>query len=219
MTTETKTPEDTPIRSTTAAARGTVYGTLASLFAEPDESMYATLEDGTLEADLERLVARTELDVTAPSMTTRDEYDLLCARFNDIFEIGYPDPPVPLYESEYQPEGSWDDVNLDLARAYDYFDVSVDDSEREHHDHLQLELEFAGYLARLAAVTDDDAVRQARRDFLDRHLESFVASIEDAIDDEVETGIYDDVVSFMERFVTADLGDLQARLDSEVNTT
>lgn len=200
-----------------AAARGTVYGTLAGLFQEPDQTVYETLVDGSMTADLERLVDHATLDVTVPQLLTADDYDLLCARFNDVFEIGYPDPPVPLYESEYVEDGTWDDVNLDLARAYDFFGVSVDESEREHHDHLQIELEFAGYLARLAATVDDDGVRRARRDFLDRHLVPFLLAIASAVDEEVETDIYRDLVAFAAEFATADRADLDSRLTAEVS--
>lgn len=202
---------------TETTARGTIYGTLAALFEEPDEATYETLADGSMAADLDILVEHAGLAVPARTLVTGDDYELLCARFNDIFEIGYPDPPVPLYESEYERETSWDDVTLDLARVYDYFGVSVDESNREHHDHLQLELEFAGYLARLAATTDDESVRTARRDFLDRHLEPFVQQIESAVADEAETGIYGDLASFASSFVAADLADLESNLGEEVS--
>jgi len=201
-----------------AAARGAVYGTLARLFEEPNEDLYQVLDDGSLAADFETLVDRAGLDVDVPPLETRDDYDLLCARFNDVFAIGYPDPPVPLYESEYVGDGNWSEVNLDLARAYDFFGVAVDDDEREHHDHVQLELEFAGYLARLAAATGDDGSRRARRDFLDRHLATLVEGVADAVDDEAETGVYGEVVAFARSFVAADRDDLTARLDEEVST-
>ena len=200
-----------------SAARGTLYGTLAGLFQEPDEQTFEALSDGTLVRDIDQLLDHAALDVETPSLVTTDDYELLCARFNDIFAVGYPDPPVALYESEYAGEGQWDEINLDLARAYDYFGVEVDESSREHHDHLQLELEFAGYLSRIAAMEGDDAVRRARRDFLNRHLGPLVAAIDGAMEDEVETGIYDDLVAFANAFVTADLADLESRVDAEVS--
>ena len=209
--------DEMTVVDTEDAARGTIYGTLAGLFEEPDEPIYGALEDGSMGTDLALLVEHSGLAVDVPPLVTADDYELVCARFNDIFEIGYPDPPVALYESEYAGEATWDDINLDLARAYDYFHVSVDETNREHHDHLQLELEFVGYLARLAATTDDDSVRMARRDFLDRHLEPFVENIADAIEDEVETEIYDDLVSFAVSFVEADLAALESQLDAEVS--
>ncbi|MGM0399504.1 MAG: molecular chaperone TorD family protein [Halobacteriota archaeon] len=217
MTDQDRATTPASIDDPVAAARGTVYGTLASLFEEPTEPTYEGLADGTLAADIDRLIEAADLDVAPPPLVTADDYELLCARFNDIFAIGYPDPPVALYESEYESEGQWEEINLDLARAYDYFGVEVDESRREHHDHLQLELEFAGYLSRLAAMEGDDAVRRARRDFLDRHLGPLVEAIDEAMADEVETGIYDDLVEFANAFVAADLADLDSRLDVGVS--
>ncbi|MFB6132830.1 MAG: molecular chaperone TorD family protein [Halanaeroarchaeum sp.] len=200
----------------TAVARGTIYGTLAALFEEPDEEIYRALADGQLATELEVLLDRADLDVAIPALATDDDYELLCARFNDVFEVGYPEPPVPLYESAHRTDGEWEDVNLDLARAYDYFGVSIDESVRDHHDHLQLELEFAGYLSRVAATGDEDGVRRARRDFLDRHLDPFVSAVATELDDEVETGVYADIVDATESFVAADLADLTNRSDSGV---
>lgn len=188
------------------AAVGAVYTALARLFEEPTTERYEALADGSLQAQLGEYIEAAGLadGVTVPDLVPADDDELLAARFNDIFAVGYPEPPVPLYESAYYDESYWERVNVDLARVYEYFGVSVDDAEREHHDHLVLELEFAGYLARLAAVEDRDDVRKARRDFLDRHLVEFATELRSAVDEEVETGIYDGLVAFLVEFVEAD---------------
>lgn len=208
-----------PVVDRDAAARGTIYGTLSSFFDEPDENCYAGLQDGSFHDDLSILMDASGLEVSVPPLATEDDLDLLRARFNDVFAVGYPDPAVPLYESDHVESGDWDDVNLDLARAYDYFGVEVDQSRREHHDHLVLELEFAGYLARLAAATGEDDLRRARRDFLDRHLVPFLESVARETEREVETGVYDEVTSFAAEFAVADRADLRTRLteSSEVD--
>jgi DMSO reductase family type II enzyme chaperone len=209
---------DASVAAPADAARGSVYGLLATLFEEPDADLFADLRAGRVGDDLAALTEQCGLAdrVSAPKLATDDDHDLLCARFNDLFAVGYPEPPVPLYESAYRDEGDWEAVNVDLARAYDYFGVSVDESRREHHDHLCLELEFAGYLSRLAALQDDDAVRRARADFLDRHLRPTAAAVAEATAAEVETGIYGDLAAFLGAFVAADADALDARLDGEV---
>ena len=195
------------MEETTEVARGTVYGSLARLFEEPSEQLFEALNTGVLFEELDELIAQADLDVPVPSVRTEDDYELLCARFNDIFVVGYPDPVIPRYESEHV-EKPWNQVNLDLTRLYDYFDVAVDQEEREHHDYIVIELEFAGYLARLAATGETDAKR-ARADFLEKHLLPFVESIESGIQPEHETGIYTDVVEFATAFVRADLEQLR----------
>ena len=208
-------PADTTVVDTENGARGAIYGLLARLFEEPGAELYEALAAGDVGAQLDEWVetAGLETELAVPALETQDDHDLLCARFNDVFEVGYPEPPVPLYESAYHEEGRWDQINVDLARAYDYFGVSIDESRREHHDHLVVELEFVGYLARLAAMEGSEDLLRARRDFLDRHLLAFAEDLEDSIEDEVETGIYDDQVAFLAEFVRADLEALDAAVD------
>ena len=144
---------------TETGARGAVYALAARAFAEADDDLYGALADGSFDEEFGALVSRTGLDVDAPDLVVDDDHDTLAARYNDLFVVGYSEvidgtdgtidsqgPPVSLYESGYRSEVSWNDVNLDLARAYEYFGVEVDQEDRKHHDHVRLELEFAGYL-------------------------------------------------------------------------
>ncbi|MFC7045732.1 molecular chaperone TorD family protein [Halobacteriaceae archaeon GCM10025711] len=205
MTRTASPPSVDGVADEVAAARGTLYALFAALFEEPDEDTYEGLASGDLPAEFAALFDRAGLTVAvdADALVPDDDLELLRARFNDVFVVGYLDPPVPLYETEYREE-SWDDVNLDLARVYDYFGVSVDREERDHHDNLVLELEFAGYLARRAAMDGDDGVRKARADFVDRHLGQFVAGIRERVREEPNTGIYEPLVALLDAFVTAD---------------
>lgn len=204
---------DLEIRNEEAATRAVVYDVLAGLFEEPDTETFEGLRSGAIGDHLDELVAMSDLEVTVPDLVPEDDEVLLKARFNDLFAVGYPEPPVPRYESAYYEEGQWESINVDLSRAYDYFGVSVDQTRREHHDHLLLELEFAGYLCRLAAVDDEPSLHRARRDFLDRHLVDLAEGMRGAIEDEVETGIYTDLVGFLADFVAADLEALEETID------
>jgi DMSO reductase family type II enzyme chaperone len=209
----------------TAAARGGVYALLARAFRDPDEAFYDALTDGTLDATLRSLLDDSGLDVAAPTLATTDDYDTLCARYNDLFVVGFSEvvdpmdgtmssqgPAVPLYESDYRPNVSWNDVNLDLARAYEFFGVNVDQTDRDNHDHLRLELEFVGYLCRQAAVGHAD-IHRARLDFLDRHLRVLAPGVEKRLESEPGTDIYGEFASFLDRFSRADVDDLAERFD------
>jgi DMSO reductase family type II enzyme chaperone len=210
-----------------AAARGAVYATLAKAFEYPEESFHSAAADGTLEADLNACLDRTTLDVSVPSLTTDDDYETLAARYNDIFELGYSEytdrtdgsleaegPPVPLYESKYRSDHSWNDVNLDLSRAYSYYGLEIDQDERDNHDALTYELEFAGYLARREAAVGEDAAI-ARLDFHDRHLGHAAAGVADRLADEPGTDIYGGFGELLEAFVRADRNDLAERLEDQ----
>ncbi|MEF8757952.1 MAG: molecular chaperone TorD family protein [Halobacteriales archaeon] len=210
-----------------ATARSAAYGLLAELFEQPDERLYDALRKGSLAETLEELLETTDLEVSVPPLETDDDHETLCARFNDCFTVGViprdagegpgetpvATPAVPLYESEYRDE-HWRDIAIDLARAYDHFGVGVDESRRDHPDHLRIELEFAGYLSRLGAAGREDAVR-ARRDFLDRHLEPFAHALRGRLADEPGTGPYGGLGVLLDRVVSADLRDLEARIGAE----
>src|SRR6056297_3333556 len=107
-------------------ARGAVYALVARAFTDPDDELYEAIASGSLTAEFTTLVDRSGLDVTPPELTVEDDHETVSARFNDLFVVGYSEvidktdgtvenygPPVSLYESDYRPEVSWNDVNLD----------------------------------------------------------------------------------------------------------
>jgi len=211
---------------TDAGARGTLYALLARTFRPPDDELHTALESGDFAAEVASLLELTAFDVEPPAFDTiDDDVDTLNARYHDLFVIGYAEyedrtdgsistsePPVPLYESAYRTDVSWNDVNLDLARVYDYYDIEVDTETRDHHDYLPLVLEFAGYLARREAAVDDSAAR-SRLDLLDRHLRVLVEGIADRMATEPGTETYGELVALLDAVTGADRADLADRLE------
>lgn len=207
-----------------AATRGAVYALFARATDHPDEELHAAFVDGTFRREVATLLDRSGLDVEPPAFETVDDYETVCARYNDLFVLGYSeyenpmdgtlnstDPPVPLHESAYRTDVSWNDVNLDLARAYDYYDLSIDESAREHHDHARLQVEFAGYLARREAAIDGVDAAAARLDFLDRHLSILTQGVVERLHEETKTGLYRPLFETLAAVVQADRDDLGAR--------
>ena len=208
------------------ASRGGLYALLARGFRHPDEEFHAAAADDSLAEEVAALADAAGLDLDVPAMTTDDDFETLCARYNDLFVIGfaaYEDrtdgtlasdgPPVPLYESTYRPEASWGDVNLDLARAYEFFGLGVDEDDRDNHDALPLQLEFAAYLARREALGEGGAAA-ARLDLLDRHLSYVAAGVCEGLADEAGTGVYGDLGALLEAVVRGDQADLGARREA-----
>ncbi|MFB6165889.1 MAG: molecular chaperone TorD family protein [Haloarculaceae archaeon] len=199
-----------------ATALGGLYTLLARGFRHPDDELHAAAADGRLREEVETLVERADLDVSVPPLSTDDDAETLSARYNDLFVIGYSEyddptdgslsatgPPVSLYESSYRDEVSWNDVNLDLARAYEYFGAEPDTEFRDHHDALPVMLEFTGYLCRLAA-TGEAGLDDARLDLIDRHVSYAVEGVADRLDAEADPGLYGDLGRLARRVVDAD---------------
>lgn len=200
-----------------AVARAAVYERLAATVSEPDRPVYESLANGGFAADLRALVAETGIDVDVPTIETDGDFETTCARYNDLFHVGHSadsdtGAPVPPYESTYRDDASWNEVNVDLARAYDYFGLGVDTDVREHHDHVRLELDFAGYLCRLAAAVEDGAAR-ARLDFHDRHLAGFLESVADRVAVQPRPGVYEPLLAFAAAFAAADRDELNRRCE------
>lgn len=206
-----------------ASARAAVYALAATAFDQPSEAFYRELAAGRVDEQFGELVERSGLDVPPPDVTVDEDRETVAARFNDLFVVGYAEvvdktdgtvdsegPPVSLYESDYRPEVSWNDVNLDLARAYEFFDCEVDQETRRNHDHLRLQLEFMGHLCRREAAVDP-SVAAARLDFHDRHLRVAIEGIAEALEAEPGTGIYGRLAAFLDRFTAADVEDLASR--------
>jgi len=209
------------------AARGVLYVTLARVFDHPTEELHASLADGRVGNGLREALAKTTLDVTVPDLDPGEDYEVLSARYNRLFALGMATvtdrtdgsvekegPAVSLYESGHRDDATWNTINEDLARAYEYYDLSVDEDERDHHDNLGLQLEFAGYLSRRDALGEDDAAA-ARRDFLDRHLTVFAASLREELTETDVAGVYADLAVLLDRLVAADYTDLADRLEDE----
>ncbi|EMA07959.1 molecular chaperone TorD family protein [Haloferax denitrificans] len=214
-----------------AAARAGIYTALATLLDEPDERLHERLANGDVDETVRGLLGGTGLSVDPPELTVDDDYETACARFNDLFTVGYAEytdrtdgsldsegPRISLYESSYRPDAAWNDVNLDLARAYDYFGLEIDQGTRDNHDYLPYELEFAGYLARLEAAagpdgTQADDVARARLDFHDRHLHVAAGGLAERAADTPGSGLYGEVADFLDRFVAADQRALAARFE------
>ncbi|MEA1931968.1 MAG: molecular chaperone TorD family protein [Euryarchaeota archaeon] len=212
------------------SARGALYALCSRIFTDPDDELYALLANGTVTRECRTLLDHTTLSVEPPDFTVAEDHKTVSARFNDLFVIGYSEvvdktdgtmnnhgPPVSLYESDYRSEISWNEVNLDLARAYEFFGCEVDQEIRRNHDHLKLELEFMSYLCRREAAVDP-GVAAARLDFHDRHLRVFAEGLADAVEDESGTEIFGRAADFVKRLVKADIEELAHREIEEPTT-
>jgi DMSO reductase family type II enzyme chaperone len=209
------------------AARGVLYQTLARAFEHPTDELHTELTAGRIEAGLRDAVETTGLDVAVPALDVEADDEARSARYNRLFALGMATvtdrtdgsvdtegPAVSLYESSHRDDATWETINVDLARAYEYYGLSVDEDERDHHDNLGLQLEFAAYLARREALGEDDAAA-ARRDLLDRHLTVFATSLREGLTDVADAGVYADLAILLDRIVAADHADLTDRLGSE----
>ena len=98
--------------------------------------------------------------------------------FIAAFDAGAPHPPVPLIESHYNKKEPVPRILHENILFYQTFGLRLREQSNETSDHLRHQLEFVGHLYRMEATelhgrSDLDIlgqIRAGRRDFLERHL-------------------------------------------------
>ncbi len=119
-----------------------------------------------------------------------------------LFDIGNPEPPVPLLESHYH-----QDPMARLRRVVNFYRTyGVVQEANRAPDHLCVELAFLAYLARVAMMYPARAdVIEALRAFARLHPGSFSAQCVRALARHDTGGVYRNLFEAMDRFL-ADVG-------------
>ncbi len=97
----------------------------------------------------------------------------------DLTRLGTSVPPVPLFETHYMKEGNAPAVLHENVLFYKSFGCEVSESDADNPDHLRHQLAFLLVLFWLedrsgADRETSEGARRARREFIERHLRSWV---------------------------------------------
>lgn len=136
------------------------YKAMAQVFSYPSPEVWQRMsESGLVGPDLSR--------------------ETLEAEYLAAFEVGRNGKPVALFEGNNRPDHGRDGILQELLRFYEFFDVRLNENDRDYPDHLVTELEFLAWLCQQEHAAEDkggDAAsfRRAARDFLDRHLAAWL---------------------------------------------
>lgn len=146
-----------------AGLAGSAYLAMARLFSYPDADNWQAI---------------TARGLVWPEMTQED----LEAEYLAAFEVGRDSAPIPLFEGMHRPDTGRDGVLQDLLRFYEYFDIKLSTAEREYPDHLATELEFLAWMCMQEEATqhegsDAEPLRRAQRDFISRHIDTWLPAL------------------------------------------
>lgn len=193
-----------------------VYLFLARCFAYPKEQFYRLLKDESSPEQVTVMAEGLPFPVTikgiaAPELPPEE----LESVYINAFDMGFgPSLPCPLYESAHREDTSSRDITEELLRFYDHFDVKLSEEEKDSPDHLGVELEFMAFLAKKEA----DAVNRgndptpyglAQVDFLERHLDKWVCSLDGRIQERIKEPFYRTASSFLREFLSSHLSYLR----------
>ncbi len=163
--------------------RALLYLGYARLLGFPDAPLRDCIQSGDVAVEVAAVHRAARLAPPGNDLL-RDVRGGLEPDYIAAFEVGVPEPPVPLYESAYQADDKASRLSVleDLVRFYEFFDLDLGEAPSEAPDHLTVELEFMAALAQMEALAagegaDRAPFRLAQRDFLDRHLLGFLRRI------------------------------------------
>ncbi|MCU7842779.1 MAG: molecular chaperone TorD family protein [Candidatus Thiodiazotropha sp. (ex Monitilora ramsayi)] len=175
------------------AIRSRLYLLLAVGFRYPSREIFAALKNGIYQAEIGECIECLPHISTLPAVTAEsglgplpmlrempfEEFESL---YTASFEVGYPEPPCPLYEGIYR-GGERTQYMLRVSSYYKHFGLvmSQGDGRREVPDHLSAELEFMHFLTFKENQANEEGTEEllqgylrAQKDFLQQQLSQWL---------------------------------------------
>lgn len=177
-----------PIANT--LSRNTMYALLARGFRYPEDGAFTHFSDGEFARAINealKICAPGLLDSYeakyAAGLTVASSIDLLISAYLNAFETNLPEPSVSLYEGSYHRQGNRPALLIELKGFYSAFGLAVAESDNELEDGITAELEFMQFLSAKQAQAEDEgldrkAYLHAQRDFLERHLATWLPALQ-----------------------------------------
>jgi len=154
-----------------------LYRFFAFVFASPTPERFATLAQPTLKNSLADLWQQLHGTSDLPDFVWFERYEEYEATYIALFDVGIPEPPVPLFESGHDKTRPAQEIALENTWFHDAFGLKWD-SRYAVPDYLITQLEFlAAVHYSLENARDIDAsqsLAHLERDFLDRHVLNWV---------------------------------------------
>ncbi len=200
-----------------ALARSYVYAALARGFSLPGRDGFDLLRD---EAYVEGLASAIEIcapelldnfeSSVVPKLKIESDYQDFESTYLSAFETNMPDPSVSLYEGTYLKSGGRPQLLLELKGFLNTFGLEMGKQANDFEDTLPAELEFMQFLAAKQAQAEEGLISiapylKAQRDFLERHLATWMPTLCSEIDKSVKASFYRGLASLMMDFVQHDL--------------
>jgi len=154
-----------------------LYRFFAACFGQPSLERFAWLSGRELHLLLNQFAREFRVKSASLRSSRFPDYAAYEAAYLALFEVGVPQPPVPLLESAHSHRAVPQEVVLECVQFYEVLGLRPSGSAFPA-DHLITQLEFlaaARYLRE--RKTDDEEVAALRRleaDFLARHLLSWL---------------------------------------------
>ena len=185
------------------------YMFLARAFAYPERGFIDLLGSAEGAHGLGNLLASLPFPMDwSDELESSSTWEDLEAEYIDKLDVGnHEAPSCSLYEGVIRDNVTRVATFTDLLRCYDYFGVKLSETRRRFPDYLGVQLEFMAFLGHKVTEIERDGgdsgpLRRAQRDFLERHLLSWVPRLNERIERNVRESLYKSLSRLLLRFLT-----------------
>jgi TorA maturation chaperone TorD len=158
----------------------------AFCFSRPTPESFAWLSGKDSRALWTSLGRHLRVGVKSAKKNNFADFATYEAAYIALFEVGVPEPPVPLLESAHSHRAVPQEIVLDCVNFYDVLGLRPSGSAFPA-DHLVTQLEFLGAVRYLSREQPDPEkvkpLRWLERDFLERHLLNWVPVVQRKINE------------------------------------
>jgi len=154
-----------------------LYRFFALVFAPPTHECFNFLSQPSARTALLDLWKCLECEGEFPGFEWFPSYKLYESVYIALFDVGLPEPPVPLFESAHDKSHPPQEIALENTYFYEVLRLKSD-SSRGVPDYLVTQLEFLAALRYTREHTSDESntvsLARAEAEFLERHLLNWV---------------------------------------------
>ena len=162
-----------------------LYRFFALVFAPPTCECFDFLSQPAVSLALRDLWKRLNCEGDFPGFEWFTDYELYESAYIALFDVGVPEPPVPLFESAHDKSHPAQEIALENTYFYEVLGLKSDPS-RAVPDYLVTQLEFLAALRYTRENASEKAtavsLERAETEFLERHLLNWVPTAKTKLD-------------------------------------
>jgi DMSO reductase family type II enzyme chaperone len=162
-----------------------LYRFFALVFAPPTRECFNLLSQPGLSEALQNLWKQLGCEGEFPGFEWFASYEQYESAYIALFDVGIPEPPVPLFESAHDKTRPPQEIALENTYFYELLGLKSDPS-RAVPDYLVTQLEFLAALRYTCENASEKAtavsLAKAETDFLERHLLNWVPNAKAKLD-------------------------------------
>jgi len=154
-----------------------LYRFFAFVFAAPSRQCFDLLSQPALPEALRNLWHRLAREGEFPGFEWFTNYEEYESAYIALFDVGIPEPPVPLFESAHDKTHPAQEIALENTFFYDVLGLRSDQNQAVP-DYLITQLEFLAALRYTSENASDEttavSLARAEAEFLERHLLNWI---------------------------------------------